>query len=98
MKEKAPYESYDLALEQFPDDTITLCANENGRRAIQQLMPETPIDWRRYQDLSEPWRYLTIRLVGPLARYDMSSLVAAIVDAGCSVIIKSGDKRETREE
>jgi hypothetical protein len=89
VKEEHQYDRFDIAVQSRSDGNITLLANENGRTSVQDLLPETPIDWKPLAEAPSDWRYLTVGLgVG----YDINRLATAIMNRGSRVVIKQDNK------
>jgi hypothetical protein len=88
------YDRCDVALEEYPDRRITVLANENGRASIQELIPETPIDWRRPSESPPGWRSVGLLPSGPWLTYDAKRIGMEITRSGARVLIKTGDNYE----
>jgi hypothetical protein len=88
------YDHCDVAMEEYPDRRITVLANEIGRASIQELIPETPIDWRRFLEGPIGWRSVGLRPSGPWLTYDAKRIGMEITRSGSRVLIKTGGEYE----
>jgi hypothetical protein len=89
VKEEPRHDRFDVVAQKRSDGNFTLIGNAVGRTSVQDLLPETPIDWKPLAGAPSGWRYITIQLgVG----FDINRIATAIMDRGSRVVIKQDDK------
>ncbi len=89
------FHTCDAVLENVSDGRIIILAKENGRAAIERAYPDVPFDWIRegVDSLPGSWRWICVipSKVSKLNPPDIVSFSAALLRAGCHIVIAKGE-------
>ena len=85
----------DICLEAMPSGTIVVFANETGRDAITDLIPDFPFHWIAYSG----WKTTAINPanVSSIEPKNMIGLCIALLKADCRIVVKEGPNHKELE-